>query len=942
VIDPEATFFLENGQILVARSDHGDFVTPAGQDQPEGGQFTDNGIVRLYEPKGGRVDLENDEPSMVGSFEHLEFDMRLGLISTGDTPITFNGPDIEVRGIGANAFLNQADRSLGSFDIARRPVVRFIPPAEEERQQSEPLKTPADSASKPGAAGSGTAGAEGRLSEPTSEPTPRGEGAVRHYKATFEDRVVLMQGTRRIEADELTIYFRLIDNRLPEDAIAPLQSTTGPVEIGLGPHRPDVLRLGVLATAGLASGSSHVIPAQAKPGTAGPRERAPIELHAEGPLRVNLLDEIPPQLDEGNHLFAEFIAQESGVVVIKDDELGAELRCVSLQYAATSQTLRIDGRGSQGVTGTLPGIENVAIGWLEADFKSGTSRIPGGGEAITEDGGVLTWIKHADVSFDIDEEGRIWPTGATLVGRPTVRDEEGLARGERMIARFERTKNGDVALASTRFIGDSITTTPDRYDSIRADETLITFAHTPDENGDLRPSPVSFKATGNVVAKQAGGTDLTCDSLDARLEEDERGQVVVTRAFINGSIQFSRIQPFEPRTVVTAESIDADPIAKTALLTGTDGEPADVEYGGTTITGDEIRLDEIARFVSVFGAGEMTHTEGTTANRDDPDLHVRWSKQMIFDDREGDIQVHGDVAARFNHNAFEHDDIEAYRLHIALAPEVEGGDAELSIANTRRQVLRVEAISESIEFEGGKPAIVRSRRYTVDDRGERTLARAMNLESPRIIGDHVKGTLDAPGPGRLLVLDHRDKDADAVDGAPGPGVEAASGPTLASDARGAALFDWTSGMSLERESGTMVMSGDVRVTHKRLDDGSILNLECHRLTAQVALDETAETGNQSSQRNIAGDLESVTATDAVYVRWQGRELIADRINYDAHLGVLTAKARDLTLFDSASATVTKGASLEWDLKTDRVTWSGATPITAPISSETRRRLSRDR
>jgi len=925
VTQPEAVFFLDNGQVMVASSDRGDFVTPAGQDQPEGGQFAGNGLVRLYaQPASGdEIDLGEDEPVMVGSFERLEFDMKIGWISTGDSPIEASGSSMTVRGRGVAAFLNQTDRSLDNFEIARNPAVRFIP--SDVQRETQPRRA----ASPPSSAGSPRQPDPTSTTSPPQSPpknAPASEPTIRHYKATFEDDVVLKQGDRRIEADQLTIFFRLIDNTLPPGAIARPAATNRELgDIG----RPSTVV--ALALTGALGGRSP----QQLPATIPNESEDPIELTSKGRLHVDLLEEIPEQLTGGNHVYAKFESEQSGVVVIRDAASRAELRCVSLDYAATTQRMRIQGRGTQGVTGSLPGVESIAIGWLDVDLRDGTFAIPGAGEALTDYGGVLTWMNRVDGEFAIDEDGGIWPTEATLRGRPTVRGHDGVARGDEMLARFGRSGE-DIVLVSTLFRGNCVTANPDRGDSVKADESEIRFDHVRGEDNALRPTPTRFVARGNVVAEQElAHTDLRCERLEAQLRENDDGQIDVVRALLDGEVYFIRTQSGEPRTVVAADSIDADPLAKTAVLIGTEQAPADIEYGGTTITGNEIRLDEAARYASVFGAGRLTHTDGAREpQREDPSLDVTWSKQMIFSDLEGDIQVHGGVEARFNHNAFEHDDIQAYRLHITLAPgESESG--VIGVGSAERRVLRVEAFSESLEFEGGRPALVRSRRYSVDGSGKRVLTRAMNLESGRIIGDNEDGTLDAPGPGRLLVLDHRRDEHSGQ----GSAREGSAGQNVAEDARGAALFDWTTGMSLDRANGKMVMEGDVRVTHRRLEDGSILNLECHRLEARVALDEDAA---PPGDQNLAGDLESVTAIEAVYARWGGRELIADRLHYDAHTGVLTAEARDLTLFDSSSSTVTKGESLRWDLESNRVTWSGASPVTAPISSETRRRLENDR
>lgn len=201
--------------------------------------------------------------------------------------------------------------------------------------------------------------------------------------------------------------------------------------------------------------------------------------------------------------------------------------------------------------------------------------------------------------------------------------------------------------------------------------------------------------------------------------------------------------------------------------------------------------------------------------------------------------------------------------------------------------------------------------------GERTLERLLYLEGPTIVADNTAGTLDVDRAGRMLIVDARRSEAGGEDG---------------SRLRGSTLFEWAGSLRMLREAGTMDMRRGVRMTHRRLADGEVTDLESERLTAAVR--RTGEPGGNDTPEGAepSGELVSATATGAVYVRSGTRELVADRLEYDARAGTAVASAASggvVSMFDERTAAPVTAERLFWDMVRDRVEVRRPGPIVAP-------------
>jgi hypothetical protein len=130
-------------------------------------------------------------------------------------------------------------------------------------------------------------------------------------------------------------------------------------------------------------------------------------------------------------------------------------------------------------------------------------------------------------------------------------------------------------------------------------------------------------------------------------------------------------------------------------------------------------------------------------------------------------------------------------------------------------------------------------------------------------------------------------------------------------------------MSMERGRGAVTFRDKVQVVHRRLSDGDVTTMEAERLVAFFDnLDDAA--GNAQLRR--------VDAEGAVYLVSTAREVIADRLDYDAARGIAIVEARPggaVTIFDNQRGTTQAADSLTWNLVTDEIRMVRPRPVVVP-------------
>ncbi|MFZ4575644.1 MAG: hypothetical protein ACOYN0_14715, partial [Phycisphaerales bacterium] len=236
----------------------------------------------------------------------------------------------------------------------------------------------------------------------------------------------------------------------------------------------------------------------------------------------------------------------------------------------------------------------------------------------------------------------------------------------------------------------------------------------------------------------------------------------------------------------------------------------------------------------------------------------------------------------------------------------------LGIASTQREVSRVDAYGTDAS---ALPVKIEVRRYA-EPAGtpDRKLEQLLYLEGGHVIADVAASTLEVPVAGKLLTVDRR--------GSAPPNADS----TVSDDARGDALFRWTGRLLMDRARGEITMSDTVRLDHRRLSDGTRVELECNQLTARVRAQGAIE--DQSG----SGQLERAVAQGRVWMRAQGRELTAGEVAYDAPASLVTASGepgQTVSLIDLKSGSPFSAKWLSWNIATDRFEALQTQPIIVP-------------
>ncbi len=726
------------------------------------------------------------------------------------------------------------------------------------------------------------------------DPAGAGEQRIDHYRAIIDGGVRIENDGRVVTSDQLEVWARLVDGGLPADAIASFLTVGGAGDAREGAEPPGAAPQGAM-------------------------------FQWDGRLVVSPLREEPPEL-ERDQLVGRFSSPASGLVEIRDSGSGVEIAGARIAYGATTRRLTMIGSGSTGVSFTAPGTGTLVCGRLEADLSSGDVLMPGAGElrAQTDPGDqrrvarTISWQRQARLGLEtmgghIDLSGR-WPLRtATFQGGATAREGEAEIAGEQITAAFKRDERGVGKLTRVVVEGEARATAPDagegRAGRLLGERLTVDFSSRSGAEGDERITPTSVLVEGRALAER-GAEGIEAEILRARLGRDPTTDEL-------------RIESLEAELDVlvrgiggeeaVAESVKADPLRGIYDLVG---EPVVLRSGGAAVRGDSMRIDEIQQRLTVFGSGELTYREPREDAAGYQNVTVAWAGAMTFDGVMERAEFTGDVVVVGEPDDLTRDTLRGERVIVDVA----AGEAG-SAGGTEAAFKRAQIIGEVEELGAGRAAQIESRRYRVDPASESGLALEFlaYLDGPTLVADAASETLMAPAAGRLLFEDRRGE----RDGSASQGLST----------RGTTLFEWDGAARFDRGRGEAVMTRGVRLRQKARGEQRVTELESERLEAKFALPSGEETTSRfGDDAALGARLKTARASGAVYARQGGRELIADRLEYDTEAGVAQAWANEgnlVTIFDAARPIPVTGSVLRWDLKRDRIEWRDAGATSAP-------------
>ena len=883
VVEPRAWFFLDDGRTAYLEADEGRFFIPAGATQPEEGVLRGGVRVRLFDPQpnAARPDPESDRAAIDATFDdQLRFDLRLGELSTpGRVHVT--GDVVEFVGTDVRAVLNEARGRITLLEVERGERLVYTPATTKAHARPTAQATFRRTATA-------SPVAPVRLAQPD-------EPVIDLYRAVFFDGVVATQLGREIKADRLDVWVRLFDRQLPERARPATAFRGTPLDV-------------ILQTA--------LALQQPEPPSAD--ANAPITLTWTGRLRLDSLDEqAPPPELTGEDLALRFTAERSGLVTFADADSQATGTAVAAEYADTAQRLTL--RGTAGTVrldspnaGRIEGVSQMAVA-----FGLGNVNVRGPGVLYaadhddTDNRRAIRWTEQADFEFAL-VDGAITDRliEARFLGRVAAQADAAEINGSAITARFVPDPTASLTesdLPPSR-LDTLIVTQADARDgrggSLRGDTMSVAFDPT-SRVSDAEPTRVFVE--GSVRGQRDDGASINSDTLDAELARDADERIIVASVQANGSVAFT-----DGRDVsATTSQLSALPPEERATLTGPDST---VRRGRSTITGPTIQLDGADRTLNVRGPGTLTDDQPESPDAARRSIDLAWQSSLAFDDRAGEVTVNGGITGRIesvdDEGVLAIDRVTGDRVTVELAPidPDDDRDADLADGSTGDRVRTATVFANP----RNELARVEARRYAppppaaadTDERGELLRVVALDGREIRLVADEQRVVV--PGPGQLVSLQ---------------GADASADPDDAITAPSRVLVEWIGGMTLDRSLASADLFNRVAVVHYREDTDTTTELETERLNLTFR-----------ERENAQGELVALDAVGATWVRSGPRELLADRVLYNADTGLAQATATDgnaVTLFEGELGVPVRASELEWDLFRDRITITRPTGVTTP-------------
>jgi hypothetical protein len=870
---PRAWSFLRDGRTLYieANTARASFAESGAKGRPEEATLEGDVTIRLFGRKSdaSRPDPARDEALFIARTEELRYDGTLGRLVI-PAEMNIRGERINFSGTDITLLFNEADERIDSLKITKTDKIEFIPSPPSTRKNAD--------------ASANVDGSSLNHATPAANAALGSESKTVEYAFSAGGEVSISQGTRRVTGDVLSGRFRTIDNRLPDrvfqtSSVRPAPSRISTRNIAL----PGIAMLpGVVLAA-----DSRVEPAPQL-----------VKISFTGAFELVPLSTPSAEL-EGEDAHVRVSANAGGFVVATDEDTRATVKAVAIEYGAVRQRIALFGDESRALVVNVPGQGILHAQDVRVDARAGVAKISGAGrlERATGEGAqdiaAIAWTDEVTLDFiPAVTESDVKIKRAEFIGAVLANDTSGSFGADRVIADFDPQAT-NTGFNGARLIGAAKASNSDG-DSLSADRIDVRFAQGKSA-GEIAPRRLD--AQGSVVGVRKNET-FRAGSLVADLMTDDQGETVVAHAEANAGIEYSNsdgMQAVAPRMI-------ADPVAGFVELSG---EGARVSKDSTRMSGSRIRLFADERRVEVPGAGEFAHTEPGKNGAPPSNATISWTGSMTFNDGLGRAECVGGTRAVLMKGDIERSTLDADRVTVLLE-STQQTPGEATDIRSSRKVTRVEALG------GDSPVKVETRRYEAGKPEE--LAQLLYLESAKVIALGVEGMIEVPQEGKLLAVDRRPSNSQAVKG------------SLESSGRGDALFRWKKSLLLDRAKGELRMTGDVQLDHRTLADGSRVRLECDALTAFT------ESMTQVADDSGVGQLRKVVATGKVWMRGMGRELTAAEVAYDAARALVTAAGganSKVNVVDTKTGSPFAARWLNWELNSGRVEALSADPMIVP-------------
>lgn len=961
---PQIWMFLDSGKTLFVRADSGQLVMPSRRQEPESGVLRGAVEIRIYDTIGVGDESTLGPPSLVAKTPLLTFDTTVPEMESPQ-PFTVEGRGIRFEGKSLRVLASQTRERLELVEVLGGGSLVYTPPKKSEasvRPGPQRTRHASGSFGESSAFGSRGAGRSSTIAlvgftqdgtadesnKPSEEQAPSEPPNIVNYMTTFAESVTVEQGERRLEGDRLDVWARLVDGRLPEDAIG----GSAPADKGKpAPASEPETRTDLEPAPQPVDEAEKSTPPPAK-APSGANDQT-VTMTWTGPMVARPVADDAREL-ETNHVHLRVTAEQRGVVTMADNATGASGRCNVLDYGATTQDLGLGASGVALATLQMPGQGRISATRIEQNLGSGLGHVRGAGliEALSEEPDsdrdprrpMARWTDSATFVFQVDD-GRMTDriNEAILLGDVSASSQGSSLEGDSVHAYFAANESDAPALSRMR--ADGAVRTRDAKGNALEAETLDVAFTPPDESDGQEADPSVATAIGSVKVTSAAGDTVTAAFLEAELGRDAEGELGARTVRAEEWVEVSTAAG---QKAITPKLI-ADVPGQVIDLIGA-GSVASQSKDGlkTEVTGESIRLFGLSRAIEVHSAGAFVHgpdgspaSDSTSPGVAPRTIDARWTHGMKFSDERGTLEARGDVHAVSTVGAFERHQLDADAIDARIMPASEherlAREAkQQDLPTPERPLLFAEARVDTTLPSGGTESRVQAVYYARPsaDRAlsgpvvetEPRIERLFQAQGATITADNQSGVVEIPGPGRFVVADLREPDASSSPDSPGsPG-----------SMRGRTLFEWAGSMRFDRDPGVVRLSERATMVQRRLGEGGVLNVHADELEARVRPGSDTPAG---AAPGSGMELTGVTARRNVVVTERtgspltlSREVQADLLDYDTVFATAEATSPQgglVTLFETSRGVPISAKSIFWDLARDRVEIRGMTSVTSP-------------
>ena len=679
---PRAWLYFKDGRTMHVSAKSGRVKMVGKSQQPESGDFTGGVIVKVFAPLtpdqlSHAIDPDHDAPALLATTQNVSFDTALLELSTDD-PVTVSTPAMLFQGRGLLVRGNEVKQRLELFKTSGQ-FIRFNPKvASDHKPDKAKSVTPAIAANpSPATTGSGASNAQEAaaststgdsstgtstvaLAGPPAPPPPTVPPRETLYKAIASTDVKLIQTGRTLNADTLELWARTLNNRLPDNAFAPIEFAQSG-QPSAAPAKPTGADPAKTQTAV----AGPVVPLPPPPASTGLFISAgndDIVLSWSGPLIVTPVqptatnaDPVPEQLAAGNHFAARFSAERPGgesAVHLVDAQTGVNGTCAALEYRATTRDLRL----SSGVTVKTvdlisPDAGSLSVPNISMNIGSGISHVDGGGTLVSMralPGSTpatsapaapppaagsnapldpaqlrrITWTEQADYQFRVTDGKLVGAVdSAAFTGNVLARDHASVITGDFLQASFAKGVKQPMVLKSLKVRGhvlavggtgtaDPRAAGPTIDPFVAADNLDVAFVPGKVDPDEAEPSVALASGAARVGDRDS---TLSAARIETRMGHDDKNALIATDVLASpttpgaGDVRFERRMSAGGDVLVAlADRIRADARAQTAELTGSN---VTLSRGPSAIRGTKVRLDENKGTLIVDGPGTFEHEQ---------------------------------------------------------------------------------------------------------------------------------------------------------------------------------------------------------------------------------------------------------------------------------------------------------------------------------------------